>query len=177
MSEVGIASLYTASITVFVALIFARAAWHKLGEFTEFTGFVADYRLLPERLVRPASMAIVGGELLVVLAQLVPGGQVYGLLMAIVMLALYAFGMAINITRGRTFIECGCGGAVQPLSWTLVIRNSVLILLTASAVATAPFSLDAASGLAAVATGFTFWVGFVLAEQILANSSTARLTR
>ena len=40
--ESSLASLTSAAITVFTALIFARAAVHKLAEFTEFTGFVDD---------------------------------------------------------------------------------------------------------------------------------------
>ena len=61
--ESSLASLTSAAITVFTALIFARAAVHKLAEFTEFTGFVDDYRLIDERLVRPVSAAIVAALL------------------------------------------------------------------------------------------------------------------
>ena len=177
MTPVSLASMLSATVTVFMCLLFARAAWHKLSEFTEFTGFVADYQLFPSALVVPASMAVVGAEILVVLLQLVPGFQAWGLTLAITMLCLYAVGMAINIMRGRTSIECGCGGAVQPLSWSLVGRNGVLVAMAAAAVAAGSYSLDAASAVAALACGFTLWTGFVLAEQILANASIARLTR
>ena len=177
MSAVTLSSMLTATLTVFLCLLFARAAWHKLAEFTEFTGFVADYRLVPEALVKPASMAVVGAEVLVVLAQLVPGAQVFGLILAIAILSLYAAAMSINIRRGRTSIECGCGGAVQPLSWSLVWRNGVLVLMALSALATAPYSLDAGGAIAALACGFTLWTGFPLAAQILANAAIARLTR
>ncbi|MBE0579562.1 MauE/DoxX family redox-associated membrane protein [Devosia sp.] len=177
MSAVTLSSMLTATVTVFLCLLFARAAWHKIAEFTEFTGFVADYRLVPEALVRPVSMSVVVAEILVVLLQLVPGGQVFGLVLAMAILGLYVAAMSINILRGRTSIECGCGGAVQPLSWSLVWRNAVLITMAITAVATAPYSLDAGSAIAALASGFTLWTGFLLAEQILANDATARLTR
>ena len=42
MTESSIGSLVSAATTVFIVLIFVRAVWHKLGAFTEFTGFVAD---------------------------------------------------------------------------------------------------------------------------------------
>lgn len=177
MTPVSLSSMLTATITVFMCLLFARSAWHKLADFTEFTGFVADYQLMPERLVVPAAMAVIGGEVLVVLLQLFPGAQTFGLLLAIGLLSLYALSMGINITRGRTSIECGCGGAVQPLSWSLVWRNVVLVTMAAVAVAISPYRLDAGGAIAALACGFTLWTGFVLAEQILANASTARLTR
>lgn len=175
--ESSFASLASATITVFIALIFARAAVHKLTEFTEFTGFVNDYRLLGKRLVRPASMAIVAAEIAVVALQLVPGGQLPGLAIAAGMLVLYAVAMAFNIRRGRTHIECGCGGAVQPLSWALVVRNAVLVLLAGLAMLTGPLNLDIGGTITAIACGLATWVVFLLAEQILANSSLARLTR
>jgi len=177
MMQASFPSLLSAAITVFIALIFVRAVWHKLSEFTEFTGFVADYQLLPETMVRPASIAIVGAELAVALLQLIPGGQVFGLALAVAMLGAYAGGMAVNIARGRTSIECGCGGAVQPLSWSLVCRNGMLMALALLAAILAPYTLDAAGAITAISSGFAIWVGFLLSEQILANASVARLTR
>jgi len=177
MSDITLSSMLTATVTVFLSLLFARAAWHKISEFTEFTGFVADYRLLPEVLVRPASFGLAGAEVLVVVLQLVPGGQVAGLSLAMALLSLYGLAMGVNILRGRTAIECGCGGPVQPLSWTNVIRNATLVAAGAAAVSTAPYALDAGGAIAALACGFTIWAGFILLEQILANSATARLTR
>lgn len=172
-----IPSLLAAALTVFVSLIFARAAWHKLGEFTEFTGFVADYRLVPERLVIEASWAIVGAEIASVAMQLVPGGRQFGLAIAVLMLLAYAGAMAINVSRGRTAIECGCGGAVQPLSWSLVIRNAILASFGLAAFALPLGPMSPADAIAAIAAGFALWVGLLLIEQILSNASIARLTR
>lgn len=177
MIEVDPTSLAAAALTVFVTLIFARAAWHKLGEFTEFTGFVADYRLLPEKLVIPASYAIVGAELLAVALQLVPGGRPFGLVIAVAMLLLYAGSMAVNIRRGRVTIECGCGGAAQPLSMSLVIRNGLLAGLGLVALALPLGPLGPADAIAAIVSGFALWVAYLLVEQILSNASIARLTR
>lgn len=177
MIEADPTSLLAAALTVFVTLIFARAAWHKLGEFTEFTGFVADYRLLPETLVIPASYAIVGTELLAVVLQLVPGGRPFGLAIAVAMLALYALSMAVNIRRGRVTIECGCGGAAQPLSISLVIRNGLLAAMGLMALILPLGALGPESAIAAIVSGFALWVAYLLVEQILSNASIARLTR
>jgi hypothetical protein len=177
MTGAGLASLVSATLTAFLALLFARAAWHKLSDFSAFTGFVADYQLVPEKFVQPLSAAIVGTELLIVLAQLVPGGQIGGLLLAVLMLAVYGAAMGINIRRGRDRIECGCGGAVQPLAWSLVGRNAILAGLGIVAVLTGPYALGLDEAVAALGSGFALWVGFVLVEQIMANVSHARLRR
>lgn len=76
--ESTIPSLVSATITVFIALIFARAAVHKAAAFTEFTGFVNDYHLVPERLVRPVSVGIVAAEVAAVALQLVRVARLRG---------------------------------------------------------------------------------------------------
>jgi hypothetical protein len=47
------------------------------------------------------------------------------------LLALFAVAMGINLLRGRTHIDCGCFDSTlkQPLRWSLVLRNAVLVLL------------------------------------------------
>nr|WP_295887442.1 MauE/DoxX family redox-associated membrane protein [uncultured Devosia sp.] len=177
MTDANLVSLLAAALTVFISLIFARAAWHKLGEFTEFTGFVADYKLVPERLVIPASWAIAGVEVLTVALQLVPYGRPFGLVLAVLMLVAYAGAMTINIRRGRTAIECGCGGAVQPLAWSLVVRNGLLATMGLLALFLPLGPMNASDAIAAIASGFAVWMAFLLVEQILSNASLARLTR
>ena len=169
--------LVAATATAFTALLFARAAWHKLSDFTAFTGYVADYAVVPERWVKAASMAVAGGEVLVVLSLLTPGGNVLGSLGAIALLALYAGAMALNVGRGRDRVECGCGGAVQPLSWRLVMRNGVLAAIAALGLIAGPYALTLEEALSALLGGFTLWVGYILVEQIMANAAFMRMRR
>ena len=35
--------------------------------------------------------------------------------------------MLINLARGRRYIDCGCGGPGQPISYGLVVRNGALM--------------------------------------------------
>lgn len=170
-------SLVAATAATFTGLLFARAAWHKFSDFTAFTGFVADYDLVPEKQVRLASFGLAGLEGLVVAAMLVPGGNVLAAVVAIGLLGLYASGMAINIGRGRDRIECGCGGAVQPLSWQLVGRNITLIALAALCLIGSPYALSLGEAAAAVFSGFIVWVGYLLIEQIMATTAVMRLRR
>jgi hypothetical protein len=54
------------------------------------------------------------------------------------LLLAYAGVMTINLMRGRRFIDCGCGGATQPLSIGLVLRNVVLAVAAITALVPAP---------------------------------------
>ncbi|HRO15442.1 MAG TPA: MauE/DoxX family redox-associated membrane protein, partial [Paracoccus sp. (in: a-proteobacteria)] len=56
--------------------------------------------------------------------------------MAAALLAVFAAALAVNVLRGRTWIDCGCfrNGLKQTVSWLLVARN---IGLAAAALAVA----------------------------------------
>lgn len=110
-----------------VGMIFAHAGFMKLRHRALMAGVVANYRLLPDALVAPVALALPFFELAIGIA-LIVGGQRLAVLPAAVLLLGFAGAMAINIRRGRSHIDCGCGDAHlrQPLSWALVGRNLVL---------------------------------------------------
>ncbi|WP_225766131.1 MauE/DoxX family redox-associated membrane protein [Inquilinus sp. Marseille-Q2685] len=165
------ALLAPATAIAFIALLFARAAIHKVFDFTAFTGFVADYRLVPEAMARPLAAVVAAAEVAVVLALIVPGGQAAGAGLAAALLLAYAAGMAVNLRRGRDRIECGCGGTPQPLGWPLAGRNLVLAAI-AGAAAAVPLSVPGLAGTLVVTLGgLTVFAAYLLAEQILANAA------
>jgi len=50
--------------------------------------------------------------------------------LTLALLAAVTSAVAINLNRGNTNIDCGCGGlSSQPLSWLLVARNMMLMAL------------------------------------------------
>ena len=117
--------------------LFLSTSVHKIREFSQFTVVLADYRLLPDVLVKPAAYAVVGIELVITLCWfsvlwthflVVPSA-----VLSTTLLTLYGFAVAINLARGRVHISCGCGVAGtgdtdQPLSSGILVRNSVMAL-------------------------------------------------
>jgi len=167
----GIGALASAAVAAFAAFLFARAALHKAWDFTAFTGFVQDYRLLPEALVRLAAAALLLAEGLVVAAMLIPGARAFGLVLGAGLLLGYGIAMAVNVARGRRHIECGCGGAVQPVTPALLARNAMLaMLLIAGALAPAA-PLGLAEAAAAIAAGLIAFAGYLMADQLLSNAA------
>ncbi len=159
----------------FTALLLARAALHKAGDFLAFTGTLADYRLLPEWALSPATM------LLIVLEGAIAAGLMWSAtrpmagLAAAGLLAFYAAMMAIPLSQGRTEISCGCGGPTDHLSASLLGRNGVLVAI--ALVAAAPLNervltwLDIVSLPLAV---ITLWFILEAAEQALQNGAYIR---
>jgi hypothetical protein len=154
---------------VFQALLFLRAAWHKVGDYGRFVGFVADYRLVPEVLLGVVSRLLIAVELLVVAALVWPPFAAWGALGALVLLGLYALAIAVNLLRGRTRLECGCGGAAQPLSWLLVVRNVVLMGLAALALFTPIGHTGPLETVVALMAGALAFSLYVITEQVMAN--------
>lgn len=119
------------AIQGFFAVLFLRAAWHKLRHATAFGAELRAYRLLPENLLMPAT-------LLLGLAEIVAA---FSLHVAVPLLLLYTLAMGINIYRGNTRIDCGCGGWLSPrkqLDRNLVFRNLALAMLAMLALTISP---------------------------------------
>ena len=108
-------------------LLFLQAGFAKLRRSAFLPGIVANYRLLPEPLVMPVARTLPIAEILIG-AALLASGERLAIVMAVALLLLFAGAMAINIARGRSHIDCGCGHSHlrQPLSWPLIWGNLVL---------------------------------------------------
>jgi hypothetical protein len=116
---------------VCVGLVFILAATQKTQHWRIFTGVLANYRLLPRTVVTPVAALLPPAEMLVGILLLSAQIRPFGALAAIALLGLFGVAMAINLKRGRSEIDCGCGHSFlkQNLSWLLVGRNAGLVAL------------------------------------------------
>ena len=110
-------------------MLLGLGSWHKLQGLDGFLAVLADYRLLPGWLRRPAALAIALCEGALAAIWLVSPWFAEATILAGVgtalVMAAYGGAIAVNLLRGRSWIDCGCGGGEQ-LSWTLVLRNLAL---------------------------------------------------
>lgn len=113
-----------------LALVLAPAAWHKLRHRDLFAVQLQAYRILPRRLL--ALGQVLGPLEAAAAIALLSGARMAGAAVGGGLLLLYACAMALNLLRGRV-LDCGCGGAPQPLSWGLVVRNLALVLMALAA--------------------------------------------
>ena len=115
------------TVTLLAAIFFA-AGMSKLRALETFEGVVQNFRLLPERLVAPASYILPIVEVAVAAALLMPVSRSYGAWAAVCLIGVFTVAVAINLFRGRREIDCGCFNSElkQRLSWWLVLRNLAL---------------------------------------------------
>ncbi len=119
------------------AVLLAAAAWNKLTDRARFRGIVAAYKVLPEMLVAPVAWLVAGLEASLTIAWALGWNLFVTAFATAGLLAVYTFAIALNLWRGRTYIDCGCGfgstGGGQQLSNRLLPRNGLLILLALAA--------------------------------------------
>lgn len=159
-------AVFARAITIACALIFLTAAMQKYRHRDILPGIVSNYRILPDRFVTAAAMALPLVEVLVGITLLI-GLPVIPALAGAALLLAFAGAMAVNIRRGRSYISCGCGrmDLRHPLRWMLVLRNIALAaMLILSATAAARFG-GILLGSAAF-SGIALWLAYQLFETI-----------
>lgn len=117
------------AIRVFLALVFVTAALSKLGHAEEFYGVVRNFRILPDGLSRIMALVLPVVELAVAAGLLIGATAVPAAIAAAALLAVFGAAIAVNVVRGRTWIDCGCfrNGLKQQIGWALVGRNALMV--------------------------------------------------
>lgn len=119
-------------ISVFIAALFALAAFPKVTHPAEFATAVYRYHLLPDGWVNLFAVYMPWTEAVLALA-LVLGTRFRkgALLLSILLLVLFIVAMSINLYRGVN-IACGCfsvASTAESMSWLNIARNIALIAL------------------------------------------------
>ena len=157
-----------------LAVLFLVAARHKLSDRLRFEAQLAEYDLLPPALVPQAVFALVALELFTAVTLLWRGSWPLAAGLSAGLLFLYAGAIAINLLRGRSHIDCGCGSTPVLLSPWLVLRNLLLgggaLMLLAPVTTPVP----AYWWLAVLPASLLFVLCYAALAQLLDNASTLR---
>ena len=175
-------------ISVGFALLFIFAAAHKFNNKLQFLGILEAYQILPGTMPGLAVNVIPALELMLGLAWALTALLLVQItllpLMSAMLLFTYAMAIAMNLFRGRSYIDCGCGfsslagsarsesnsGGIQQLSKALVLRNCVLGVVALIAAAS-PSSRDLGfmDFLSLVTASFTLVLLYGAFNQLLVN--------
>jgi hypothetical protein len=136
----------------FVAL-FAGAAAIKLRAPAIFIATLADYRLVPHRLLQVTGVLVIALEIAVVAALLWPTTRAMASVIGAGVMVVYGAAITINLVRGRREIDCGCSLRRRPIGRWMVARNLLFAAaLLATALPVAPRAL-AFGDVATIAAG------------------------
>jgi len=164
-----------------LAAVFITAAFTKLSGKAAWLAFVQSLRQLdqvPGPLLRPAALAAVAIEVIVVVLLLVPVRVAGWIGFALAGCLLLSFTLVIGraLSRGNR-APCRCFGASStPLGMSHILRNLVLVLVAVLGLAGASASgpLDAPYALLAGAAGLVAGILITAFEDIVALVKPAR---
>lgn len=127
--------VYSLIVVILIAFVFAPAAIHKAMDYRRHVGIVADYQVMPSKFVPLIAPLVIVLELGSTVFVLIPATRSMGLILATALLLTYLFAIGLNLMRGRSGIDCGCGWGSQdsPISGWLLIRNLLFIAATVAA--------------------------------------------
>lgn len=115
-----------------LGLMFAISANAKLRSLDEFVDVIYNYRLLPDFATRFVAYSVTLIESGIAVGILFRATRLYSAIAAVVLLTIVSLAMGVNLVRGRHDVGCGCFGPwlKQTISWWLVTRNGLLILMS-----------------------------------------------
>ncbi|HSH72128.1 MAG TPA: MauE/DoxX family redox-associated membrane protein [Methylophilaceae bacterium] len=174
MELTALLSLGSVAGTTFLVLLLLGAMLHKLGDIERFYGFLANYQLLPEALVKVSAHLLILAEGLIMAMLLIPALNQLGAWMAIALLMLYATAITINLLRGNVHIECGCGGPAIHLSYGLLLRNLLIALVALPSAISSHTQLNFIDAGIGILCGVILCLVYTVAEQLIANFSHAQ---
>jgi hypothetical protein len=172
-----VAQVWGIAVCVVAALVFLRAGALKLRAWSSLAGVVDNYGLLPS-IMAPVVAAVLP-VVEIALAAVLAYGAVHALLWpapwlpwaeltAAGLLLVFSLAIAINLARGRSHIDCGCGDphVRQPLRMGLMVRNVGLAaaLIVAALVPAGAYGLD--EGMIGLVAGVVAYLLYLCQEAL-----------
>ena len=135
-------------LALFLAIVLAVAAAHKLAERARLTQATASLLRLSPALAMPATMAAAAVEFAAALALLFPASRFAGALLAALLWAGYGAALVAARRRGDSGIDCGCdfGARRSGIGRFTIARAFALAGAAALLALSPPVSLSNAGG-------------------------------
>lgn len=122
--------MVVASFVIVLVGVVGVAAVVKLADLPAFATEVAQYRLVPARLVAATARAVVAAELVAAALLALPGTRVVGAWLAVALFATFSAAMVSVLVSGHS-VRCGCFGGGRGELATVgpptVVRTAALL--------------------------------------------------
>ncbi len=166
--------VFSLTIAILIAFVFARAGLHKVMEYSRHVEIVADYQVAPRWLAPLLAPLVIILEFAAAALALWPATRSTGLVLAAGLLLAYGFSIGLNLLRGRTSIDCGCawGSQGQRISGWLLLRNILLIGVSLAVLAPmAQRSLNVLDWFLTAGASLAVIAVYVIGDLLIANGS------
>jgi hypothetical protein len=167
-------------VALFLMWLFIRASIHKLQvDNREYYKLLfADYGISNSNIAFVLLYLLGVVEMIIPFALLLESSRLMASIIAVLLLSTYLVGMAVQLIQGKRDMSCGCSGpnSQMKISWSLIIRNAVLVLLTLSCMLPgAGFSSQ--TWFATLMTSGFMILTYSCAENLIANAQKISILR
>ncbi len=118
-------------IRFYISSLLISSALDKWKNYRNHIGIVKDYNLIKESWIKPLTKMEIAVELII--GSFIFSGflTLYSTWASIFLFFIYSLAISINLIKGRTELNCGCGGLSghKKISWLLFLRNLSFIIL------------------------------------------------
>lgn len=127
-----LSGLALALVRLVLGSVFLASAWAKIRQPQSFAAAVAEYHILPRRLVQPFSLCLPWAEGMAAFLLLLGWQTVAAAWLTCLLLGMFTLAMGVNLLRGRVDLDCGCFGHDRGhhISWRLLLRDVLLAMLS-----------------------------------------------
>lgn len=163
--------IFASSGYLVLIAVLAFSGIGKLRHLSVFGGQVADYRLIPDKLTRPAAAAVALTETGCAVLLALPWTRRAGAITAIALFALFLTAMSLAWAHGRR-VACGCFGGTGDLDTVgppAVLRTALLCAIAVGALLTSAGSQPVAS------LPVRYLLGFLMLILVFLLAETTRL--
>ena len=121
-------------MAIFLMWLFVNASIHKLqvDNRNYYQQLFSDYGLRNKNIAIALCYFLGVVEMTLAFTILFEATRSQAAILSVLLLSVYLIGMTVQLIQGKRDMSCGCSGANSQLkiSWPLIIRNGVLIVLT-----------------------------------------------
>ncbi|EOO25061.1 hypothetical protein ICM_05951 [Bacillus cereus BAG1X2-3] len=116
----------------FLFFLFFSVLFKKTKSFHSHLETIKSYAIINEGFVYPIAIIEIILQLYITASFLLGIHLKQGIILAMSLLTIYTIGIFIKLQYSKNNILCGCGGILgnHPLSWKLIIRNLLLLLIS-----------------------------------------------
>lgn len=122
------------TLTLSFSFLFMMASLNKWQYRQQFLAVLTQYQVVPTKLLNITSLALPLIEAAISIGLLIEITRAFAAMGAMALLLAYALGMALNLHRGATQLDCGCNLSPNRRETTLISkglvgRNFILLML------------------------------------------------
>ena len=152
-------SSLAAAVALALTVVFSGAAISGIRRHADLVSAIVAYRVLPEDCPRHVAPLIVSAELAVALLLPFPLTRQAGAVVSSLLLISFTAAIAVNVVRGTTDFDCGCGGR-RPLrpGVALLARNVVLCCVSLAVALVPALPLDVRQCVGALLLLCAWWL-------------------